>query len=133
MFSLSSQANYGLTFLKILAESKTAQPVALKKIAKDYNLPSKFLSSVATKLVKAGLIYSKEGKNGGYLLKANPKNITLAEIFSILENKKSNLSCTGTCNYSCDFCATRDVVMPAEEKLNQILSEKTLADIVIIN
>lgn len=130
MLQITRKADYGLNFLLTLAKQNQNGPVTLAKIASQKKLPKSFLGKIATTLVKAEIIKAKEGVKGGYILAKKPSEITLAKIFSILEGAGKNY-CYGTCDYacSCDFCSMRDVVQPLNVQINQILSQKTLADL----
>jgi len=129
MLAISKKTDYGLNFLIKLAHQNLGQPVTLTKITKTSKLPGPFLAKLAANLVKAGIIKSREGAGGGYLLAKNPDQITLREILSALEGQAKNL-CTGTCNHlcGCAFCATRDIVKPLEEEIGHSLENKTLED-----
>ena len=62
-----------------LAQSKVHEPVLISDIALEKKIPLKFLENILLELKKAGMLESKKGKGGGYLLAKNPKDIVLAD------------------------------------------------------
>ncbi len=87
MFHLSRKVDYGLLLLIELAQSQQAgnEPISLKEFAKSRFMSFFFLQRVAYELRKKGLIEATRGKSGGYFLSRNPKEISLKEIFELLE------------------------------------------------
>jgi len=93
MFTLSKASEYAILFLVKLAGNKNKKPLNLKQITVKAKLPYKFLSRIVLDLKKAGIITSKEGVSGGYLLKKNPNNISLMQIIKAVEGNKGFVSC----------------------------------------
>ncbi len=47
------------------------------------------MTAIFNNLIRAGILESKEGINGGVRFAKNPEKITLLEILTAIENKKS--------------------------------------------
>jgi len=72
-----------------LASYYKVRAVSKKEIAENENIPYKYLEIVMKLLKNSGIIESKAGAGGGYMLKINPSAITALELFNILEGNIS--------------------------------------------
>ena len=57
----------------------------LDVVSQAENIPSSFLVQIMNDLKKAGVVYSKRGKEGGYTLNRSPENITLHDVIMAIE------------------------------------------------
>jgi Rrf2 family protein len=71
---------YALEALTYLAAQPEAAPVPSHVIAETRGLPERFLLKILTPLVKAGMLRSVKGPNGGYVLTRKPKEITVLDV-----------------------------------------------------
>jgi Rrf2 family protein len=81
---------YTLHFLCALAiKSKEwpLKPIHLREIAKEYNIPFKFLEQIAILMKSVGLVRGARGKLGGYQLAEAPEGISLARIIKATEGE----------------------------------------------
>lgn len=104
MFTIGSQADYGLIILSNLMKKNTY--VSLTHIVKETDLPQRFLARIAGKLVARGLLVSLEGRTGGYKVTEKVRNITLHEYLTIFEKNLNICKCCGqtfTCHFQ-KFC-----------------------------
>lgn len=77
----------------------------INQIAESEKIPKRFLESILLELKKNGYLDSKLGKNGGYFLMKNPKDISLLEIVRLFEGSIALLKCTSEKFYEpCDHC-----------------------------
>ncbi|MCS7229792.1 MAG: Rrf2 family transcriptional regulator [Candidatus Kryptonium sp.] len=89
---LSKTAEYGMRAVLYIAlnqsdNKKDKKRISTKDIAKDLKVPYHFLAKVIQKLVKAGIIHSKRGKNGGFFLKKSPEKVKLIDVGLLLKGK----------------------------------------------
>ncbi|MEK7598714.1 MAG: Rrf2 family transcriptional regulator [Patescibacteria group bacterium] len=94
----STRAEYGLKAMANLAKDFPGQKV-LRQISKEEKISVKYLERLIGELRKKDLVKSQKGKNGGYTLGKNPKNIRVGEIVEILDGPISPMRCVGK------FCA----------------------------
>ena len=85
MFSFSRKSRYGLLATLTLAEHYGQGLLQIKDISRQQNIPLQYLGQIFNLLVKADIIKSVRGKNGGYQLSRTPLIITALEILEILE------------------------------------------------
>lgn len=93
MIKISTRLEYGLILLIYLAHNHS-RFASLTKLARQAGLPLPYLSQIAARLVKAGVIRAKEGKNGGYQLNVNASSLTLGKIFTVLEGPLQLAPCS---------------------------------------
>lgn len=87
---VTSKTLYTLHFLTALAiKSKDwpLKPIHLREIAKEYNIPFKFLEQIAILMKSVGLVRGARGKLGGYQLAEPPEGITLSRIVKATEGE----------------------------------------------
>ena len=65
---LTRKGKYALKAMAALAQSRPGQYVTVPDIARNQNIPKKFLDAILGELRNAGLVSSKMGKGGGYML-----------------------------------------------------------------
>jgi Rrf2 family protein len=132
---LSKKTQYAFQALMYLAEKGKEKPVLIAEISKKKKIPLKFLENILLDLKKAGILESKKGKGGGYLLAKNPKDIQLATIMRLLDGPISLVSCVSLYFYekckNCDekTCGLHDVMAQVRDVNLKILERKTIADI----
>lgn len=82
----------------------------INEIAESEKIPKRFLESILLELKKNGFLSSKLGKNGGYFLIKNPKDISLLEIVRLFEGSIAMLPCTSEKYYqSCEHCKDESI------------------------
>ncbi len=89
----STKAEYGVRVMVDLARRGGAQPVALAEIAEAEGLPLAYLEHLVARLRRAGLVESRRGAHGGYLLAREPAQITMAEVVEALEGRIAPIEC----------------------------------------
>jgi len=88
-----------------LAKEYGKGTLMINEIAKSERIPKRFLESILLELKNNGFLNSKLGKNGGYSLIKDPKNITLLEIVRLFEGSIAMLRCTSEKYYEpCEHC-----------------------------
>ena len=85
MLTISNKSRYGIAALLALAEFYKSGLLQIKDIASRCDIPHQFLEQIFNRLVKAGIIKSARGKNGGYQLAKPPEQITVLHIVNALE------------------------------------------------
>ena len=89
----STKAEYGVRVMVELARRGGDEPVPLAEIAEHEGLPLAYLEHLVARLRKAGLIESRRGARGGYLLARAPEQITMAEVVEALEGSIAPIEC----------------------------------------
>jgi Rrf2 family cysteine metabolism transcriptional repressor len=89
----STKAEYGVRVMVELARRAGDDPVPLTEIAEHDGLPLAYLEHLVARLRKAGLVDSRRGSRGGYMLARPPAEITMAEVVEALEGSIAPIEC----------------------------------------
>ena len=132
---LSKKTQYALQALSYMVEKHTDDPILIAEIARQKNIPIKFLENILLSLRKAGILESKKGKHGGYFFAQAPEKIKLSSIFRIIEGPIALLPCVSLNFYEkcadCNEkkCGINKVMAAVRDNTLAILDNKTVADL----
>jgi Rrf2 family transcriptional regulator, cysteine metabolism repressor len=127
---LSTKGRYGVKAMVDLAIHYGGEPVSIKSISLRQGISEYYLEQLFSPLRKSGLINSVRGAQGGYVLSAIPKAITVAEIMEVLEGPIEISNCLDekSCN-NVDCCATRLLWAKIKDSIDSVTKSTTLQDI----
>jgi Rrf2 family cysteine metabolism transcriptional repressor len=83
---LNTKMRYGTRAMLELAMHYQEGTVSLSEVAASQEISEKYLEVLFASLRLAGTVRSQRGSKGGYVLAKPPEQITLREIFDILES-----------------------------------------------
>jgi Rrf2 family protein len=133
---LSQKAKYALQALSYLASRyQEGAPVLIGTIAREKNIPIKFLEAILVELRNHDVLTSIRGRSGGYQLAESPKKITLARVIRIVDGPIALLSCASLYFYkpcsNCDqkTCGISPVMKEARDAILKVLEKRTVNDI----
>jgi Rrf2 family protein len=137
----STKAEYGVRVMVELARRTGEEPVPLAEIAANDGLPLAYLEHLVARLRKAGLVDSRRGSRGGYLLARSPVDITMAEVVEALEGSIAPIECISqgpdgsiVCSRESDpghVCPTKLLWTRVRLSIVRTLQETTLADLLL--
>jgi Rrf2 family cysteine metabolism transcriptional repressor len=138
----STKAEYGVRVMVELARRAGGEdgcPVPLAEIAAHDGLPLAYLEHLVARLRKAGLVDSRRGSRGGYMLARPANEITMAEVVEALEGSIAPIECISQAPDGSIVCAREsslDHVCPTKLLWTRVrfsivntLRETTLADL----
>ena len=82
---ISRTTEYGLAAVVCVAQNCADGRVMAGRIAKEYDFPTEYLLQVMQQLVRAGILTSKKGPNGGFNLARPAKEINMLEIVEAID------------------------------------------------
>jgi len=82
---LSKKAEYALWALIYAARHPEGTTFQIKELAERNRIPKKFLELILLELKNAGIVESRRGVGGGYLLVRRPEEIRSSEIIEAIE------------------------------------------------
>jgi Rrf2 family protein len=136
---LSKRGEYGLRAMIALAEpapkSEAPAMLQIREISEREQISSKFLEQILLTLKNSGLLHSKMGVGGGYYLARPAGEITLGQIFRILDGPVAPIRCVSQMAYeSCgcpdeETCGLRLVMSDVRNSIADILDNTSLADV----
>lgn len=98
---LNQTAVYALRAMGYLAAHQDRGPILAQTIAGEMAIPRNFLSKIMNRLVRAGLVRSLRGTNGGFVLARPPAEITMVDVVSPFMDLAAQRKCLlGSC--ACD-------------------------------
>src|SRR5665213_2884806 len=89
----STKAEYGVRVMVELARRAGEDPIPLAEIAAHDGLPLAYLEHLVARLRKAGLVDSRRGSRGSYMLARPSSEITMAEVVEALEGSIAPIEC----------------------------------------
>ncbi len=81
---ISSKGMYGLAAMHELLQHEKDQPMQIREISANADIPQNYLEQLLSKLRKADLVKSVRGSKGGYLLASDPKDIYIMDLLNEL-------------------------------------------------
>src|SRR3989440_7039615 len=123
MLKLTKKADYGLMAMKHLAEHAQNGACSAKDVAEAYGIPPEALAKILQKLVKAGLLHSQHGTNGGYTLARPAHTISAFEVIQAIDGPLFITSCItvrGECDQS-DRCNIREPLRKVNDSIEAVL------------
>jgi Rrf2 family protein len=133
---LSKKCKYAIHALVHMAKSPSDK-FLIKDISVACSIPKKFLESILLDLKRAGILGSKQGKGGGYLLRRAPSDVNLAEIVRLFDGAIAAVPCATFKFYErCEeckdeeTCSVRYAFMQVRNATVEMLKGDTLEDMV---
>ena len=128
---ISSKGRYAVRLMVDIAVAKN-EVVSLSEIAERQNLTIKYLEQIVSKLVKAKLLVSLRGAQGGYKLIKNPDEYSVAEIFAVTNDLPAFAPCLKS-NKKCEMkskCSTVGCWETLSKLICEYLEKVTLQDLI---
>jgi Rrf2 family protein len=134
---ISTRGEYGLRALMELGmEPETA--LSLRDIAERQHISLDYLEQIVPSLKAAGLIKSRRGAHGGYLLAKTPEEITAYDALNALEGSLDPMACLsahlakgeGPSCLASGSCAVQEVWSEMKWAMVAVLKKKTLAHMI---
>lgn len=132
---ISQKARYALKAVVALAKATPGEVVLIGEIAESENIPKKFLEQILLDLKHRGILTSRRGKAGGYLLLKRPEEITFGEVLRIIDGPVAPLACLSRIAYRrCEDCRSeadcevRRVFAQVAEATRKVLDTATVSD-----
>ena len=131
---VSTRGDYACRALLSLALHGADTPTSVRDIAERTGLPQPYLEQILLALKGAGLVRSKRGVGGGYVLARSPEDISLAQIVSAVDGPIAagdfgEPHQNGACDHE-GQCVLLAVWADAGETMRTYLQSYSLADMV---
>ena len=108
---ISLKTKYALKALITLAEEKAGggHSLTIEEIAARGHTPKRFLEHILLEIKRAGLIGSRRGREGGYVLIKPPQTISVGAILRLVDGPMAPLPCLSRRAYQrCADCADEE-------------------------
>ncbi len=128
---LSKKAEYGLRALIYAARFPEGTTFQIKDLAEKNGIPKKFLELILLELKNTGILRSRRGVGGGYLLARRPDTIRASEIIGGIEGPvpMSGGETKGKSGEEETSPAVSRLVQETSRAIGSVLDRWTLADL----
>jgi len=126
---VKKSAAYALHALMYMVRHDTQLPATSAMIAKAEGIPSNYLAKIFQQLVKARFVKAVKGKNRGYVFARPPEEISLLELFEVMEGSPLFDDCFlrhCQCGGTKENCRIFSVWVNATKRIKEILEETTV-------
>jgi Rrf2 family protein len=128
---VSAKTDYALRAAAEIAASRDDAPVKGERIAAAQDIPLRFLENILAELRHAGIVQSRRGAEGGYLLARPAAEIALADVIRAVDGPLANVG--GRRPEQLEYSGTaepfQDVWVAVRAGLRTVLEKITLADV----
>ena len=129
---LTRASEYALLTLDVLRNSKI--PLGAEQLANELSIPKSFLAKILQSLAKKGILESRKGAHGGFILAKSVEEISINEVIFAAEGKKPVVfDCTSyleSCpNGTIGSCAISPFLANFQTKIDSFLADLMLSDI----
>ncbi len=129
---ISSRARHAVRLmLEVARLSDGKTPVQLSEVAKITGLSRRFLEQLAIALKSSSLLQGVCGRHGGYLLARKSEDISVGDVLGAVIGPIQLSVCAddpAIC-MSSEFCSSRMIWALLQMRINEVLREYTLADL----
>jgi Rrf2 family protein len=132
---ISTRTDYALRImLSLTFEAHSGEPQRLPDLARKNGIPLRFLEQIMIRLKAAGLVESRRGRRGGYLVGRDPDKVTMGEILRVMDgpivlrhcmNGRSSIEpCPNK-----DGCVFREVFGKVKDEVQTVINNVTLREL----
>ncbi|MFN6487466.1 MULTISPECIES: Rrf2 family transcriptional regulator [unclassified Nostoc] len=127
---LSCKSEYAiLALLEMAAHYESGEPLQIRQIAAQQNIPDRYLEQLLATLRRGGIVKSQRGSKGGYLLTREPRKIILFEILECLEGLEARAGEENVNSKTVDSSVIEEIWQEASRAANSVLQKYTLQDL----
>ncbi len=129
---LTRASEYALLALDIIRNSE--KPKGAEQLSNELSIPKSFLAKILQGLAKEGILESKKGAHGGFVLVKDSSEISIASVVIAAEGRTPAVfDCSqysSTCpNGSIGGCTISPFLVTFQSKIDTFLHKLTLEDI----
>jgi len=128
---LSNTSQYAIRILSYMANQQDSELINATQLAEILQMPYKFLTKIMTDLVKANLVESIRGRDGGYILTKQAFDTKIDTILELFNDSIKDEQCIlgiGFCDGS-NKCALHDQWVEPKTLMQKMFRESSLKDI----
>jgi len=128
---LSKKADYALIALSYMASPGQRQIITAREVAERHFIPVELLAKVLQRLVRAGVLTSIQGINGGYRLATAPRALSVAQVVEAIDGPLMLTACDDRADTCEQFekCSIRDPLHRIRERIVTALHGCSVAEL----
>jgi len=128
MLRISEPANLAIHAMLYIAVAGSDKKHLVAEIAAKQGVSRSSLSKVMVRLARVGLLASRTGRRGGFVLGRSADRIMLLEIYEAIDGPLGRSRCLRGDRCRQDDCALSDMLDRVQEEVRQSLSSTRLSD-----
>lgn len=131
--TISQKCQYAVRAILELAKKRGRGPVPIGQVASKQAIPPRFLEIILNEMRQGGFVESRRGVQGGYMLLADPKELTVGQIIRFVDGPFSPVKCLDEAKNSCPLktnCALIDLWMRAKQAVENVYDTTTFQTLV---
>jgi Rrf2 family protein len=128
---LSGTAEYALRAVVCLSRQPNHAPVRASDLAASVSVPRNYLGKILHDLVRAGILKSTRGKNGGFQLAVEPGDLSLLQIVTLFDQIGERRRCLlgrPECSES-DPCPVHHRWKECADHVQRFFTDTTVGDV----
>ena len=128
---VSAKTDYALRAAIEIARAPDGGPVKAERIAEAQGIPLRFLENILGELRHGGVVESRRGAEGGYMLAQPADEVALADVVRVVDGPLANVSGRrpDALEYPEGTEVLRDLWVAVRSSLREVLEGTTLADL----
>jgi Rrf2 family protein len=135
MMAISQKARYALRAMLELTKRRAIEsgPTSANEIASQQAIPPRFLELILNQLGSAGIVQSRRGAQGGYLLAEDPRTLTVRKVLELVEGDLAPVDCElcggGKDCPLVDHCVFAELWNDVARNVKDLYEQTTFADL----
>jgi Rrf2 family protein len=137
---ISQKAKYALRALIALSRAEKGHALVIGELAASEKIPKKFLEQILLDLKRHGILTSRRGKDGGYMMLKSPQEVTFGQVLRLVDGPVALLPCLSKIAYrhckDCGdeaTCEIRKVFAEVAVSTRKVLDGTSIADAITKN
>jgi len=127
---LSCKNEYALlALIELAAHYKSGEPLQIRQISAQQQIPDRYLEQLLATLRRAGLVRSQRGAKGGYILAREPWKINLLEVMDSLDGSDARPGDNSVLPKTVETGVIVEMWKEAHAAANAVLEGYTLQDL----
>ncbi|RKT79077.1 BadM/Rrf2 family transcriptional regulator [Terracoccus luteus] len=130
---ISARVDYAVRAMLILADAdaEASPPTSIETLSTRQDLPKKFLEAIFADLRRAGLVASRRGARGGYVLASPRDRISIGDVFRAVDGPLAEVRGLRPSETEYDGVARHlpDLWVAVRASLREVLDETSLEDL----
>ncbi len=132
---ITTTSRYGVRALFDVAYHGGGQPTQIKDISRRQKISQRYLEQIFNKLLRAGLLKSRRGPRGGYMLSRDPADISVRDVITAAQGPILPVKCLSDDQSKkkyCDVyetCITRHVWKQTQQLLIDYYGSVSIGDL----
>jgi len=132
IMQVSRKVDYALRAVIHLADEEAAERIcSVSEIASRERIPRQFLEKIVQELIHKGLVRSRRGPRGGYVLARPADQVTFRDVIEAVEGPIALNNCTGG-HPDCSLigaCGMERIWREGQRRVMDLFQSTTIADV----